>query len=176
VRRRRALRIGGATLGVLFVGAQLVHRPDLRNPPVVPERRLQAHVQVPPDVDSVLRRACYDCHSGETRWPAYARVAPVSWLVARDVRQARADLDFSAWDTDPDREPTPSQRLGGICSDLRRGIMPLRSYVLMHPRARVSPSDVVRVCEWTDSARARLATVAPGGTAPHVRSAHAADR
>jgi hypothetical protein len=112
---------------------------------------------VPSGVESILRRACYDCHSNETRWPLYARVAPVSWLVARDVRQARADLNLSEWDTDPDREPTPSQRLGGICSDLRRRIMPPRSYLLMHPSARVSAADVELVCRWTETARSALA-------------------
>lgn len=145
-----------ATLFVWFVLAQFVQRPNLENPPVAPERRLQAHVPVPADIDTILRRACYDCHSNETRWPLYARIAPGSWLVARDVRQARSDLNFSEWGTDPDREPTPAQRLGGICSDLRKGTMPLRSYLLLHPRARVSPPEVERVCQWTTAARAQV--------------------
>jgi hypothetical protein len=140
----------------LFGAAQLIRRPALDNPPVVPARLLQAHVPVPADIDSILRRACHDCHSNQTRWPFYARVAPISWLVARDVRGARVDLNFSEWSTDPVREPTPSQRLGGICSDLRKGIMPPRAYLLMHRRARVSPAEVERVCQWTTTARERL--------------------
>jgi len=145
------------TLMAAFVVAQFVRRPDFSNPPIAPERVMQAHVRVPADIGAILRRACYDCHSNETHWPFYARVAPVSWFVARDVRQARADLNFSEWGTDPAREPTPAQRLGGICSDLRKDLMPLRSYLLMHPRARVSPAEVERVCEWTRSARERVA-------------------
>jgi hypothetical protein len=145
-----------ASLLALLVVAQFVRRPDMTNPAVVPARRLQAHVEVPPAIDSLLRRACYDCHSSETRWPFYARVAPVSWLVARDVRGGRADLSFSEWGTDPEVEPTPSQRLGGICSDLQRGIMPPRSYLLLHPSARVSPQEVERVCAWTNAERRRL--------------------
>jgi len=117
---------------------------------------VQAHVHVPADVETVLRRACYDCHSNETRWPLYAHVAPASWLVARDVRRARADLNFSEWGTDPVTEPTPAQRLGGICHDLRKGVMPPRSYLLLHPRARVSSAEVERVCEWTSTVRSRL--------------------
>jgi len=152
----RTLRTAGSGLLILFGVAQFLRRPDFHNPPVAPERVLQAHVRVPPDIDAMLRRACYDCHSHETRWPRYARIAPVSWLVARDVRRARADLNFSEWGTDPDREPTPAQRLGGICSDLRKGIMPLRSYLLLHARARMSPADVERVCGWANAARAQL--------------------
>jgi len=156
VSRRRALRAGIAALLVLFFGAQFVRRPDLESPPVASQRQVQAHVEVPADIDAILRRACYDCHSNETHWPLYARVAPVSWFVARDVRQARSDLNLSEWSTDPVREPTPAQRLGGICSDLRKGIMPPRSYLLMHRRARVSPPEVERVCQWTSVAREHL--------------------
>ena len=151
--RRQAFRVGAAALLALFVALQFVRRPSLRNPPVVPDRILQTHVEVPGDVDTILRRACYDCHSNETQWPLYARVSPISMLVARDVRQGRSDLNFSEWGTDTLREPTPAQRLGGICSDLRKGIMPPRSYLLLHPRARVSSAEVERVCRWTRAAR-----------------------
>jgi hypothetical protein len=150
-------RVGAVGGLVLFGILQFIRRPDLGNPSVAPDLTLQSHVAVPADVDEILRRACYDCHSHETRWPLYARLSPVSWLVARDVRQGRSDLNFSEWDTDTLKEPTPTQRLGGICSDLRKGIMPLRSYLLLHPRAQVSPAEVERVCRWTTNARRQLA-------------------
>jgi len=156
VSRGRALRGLAAAVLILFGAVQLIRRPSLDNPPVVPATLFQTHVQVPADVDSTLRRACYDCHSYETRWPWYARMAPVSWLVARDVTGARSDLNFSEWGTDPEREPTPAQRLGGICSDLRKGIMPPRSYLLMHRSARVSPAQIERICQWTTTARQPL--------------------
>jgi hypothetical protein len=156
VGRSRALRTLLALLAVGFAVAQVVRRPRLANPPREPARAIAAHVPVPPEVDRLLRRACFDCHSHETRWPLYARLAPVSWLVARDVRAGRSDLNFSDWSRDPEREPTPDQRLGGICHDVRRGIMPPRSYTLMHPAARLSSTDVERVCAWTAAARAAL--------------------
>jgi hypothetical protein len=161
VKLRRALRAALLTLLVLFGAMQFIRRPDFVNPAILPAGQLQAHVQVPAGIDSILRRACYDCHSHETRWPLYARVAPASWLVARDVRMGRADLNFSAWSTDPVREPTPRQRLGGICSDLRKGIMPPRSYLLLHRQARVLPSEVERICRWTSEARERITAPPP---------------
>ena len=45
----------------------------------------------------ILRRACYDCHSGESRWPIWAYVAPMSWRVVGDVNRARVALNFSDW-------------------------------------------------------------------------------
>jgi len=65
---------------------------DRSNPPVV------ADLQAPVDVKSVLQRSCYDCHSNEVKWPWYSYVAPVSWLVAHDVKEGREELNFSEWD------------------------------------------------------------------------------
>jgi hypothetical protein len=65
---------------------------DRSNPPVTSE------VPASPEARAVLRRACYDCHSNETVWPWYSKVAPVSWLVARDVHKGREELNFSTWD------------------------------------------------------------------------------
>ncbi len=64
---------------------------DTSNPPVT------ADVPASAAVKGILRRACYDCHSNETQWPWYGRIAPVSWLLARDVREGRAELNFSTW-------------------------------------------------------------------------------
>src|SRR5690242_8962779 len=57
----------------------------------------ETEVPAPDSVRVVLRRACYDCHSNETVWPWYSRIAPVSWLLARDVHQGRRELNFSTW-------------------------------------------------------------------------------
>jgi len=113
-------------------------------------------VSVPRHVDSLLRRSCYDCHSADTRWPWYSEVAPISWLIIRDVRHGRSNLDFSRWSTDPMREPTPEQRLRWICRDMRRGIMPPRLYLLAHRNARLSDGDRDALCAWTDEQLRRL--------------------
>ena len=69
------MRRVGLVLAALLVLAQLV--PVARtNPPATTE------LTAPLEVDGLLQRACYDCHSNETRWPWYAYVAPASWLVA----------------------------------------------------------------------------------------------
>ena len=64
-------------LVAFFLAIQVI-RPARTNPPVVPSRALQAHVDVPPEVLSVMKRSCYDCHSNSTVWPWYSNIAPVS--------------------------------------------------------------------------------------------------
>src|SRR5438874_1058331 len=77
-------------LGTVLVAIQLV--PVERTNPSATKP-----IEAPAEVTAVLRRSCYDCHSNETRWPWYAYVAPVSWLVADDVKDGRAKLNFSSW-------------------------------------------------------------------------------
>jgi hypothetical protein len=88
---RRWIILSGVLVLAVLVGIQLVPV-DTSNPPVT------ADVPTSPEVKAVLRRACYDCHSNETTWPWYSRVAPVSWLIAQDVHEGRAELNFSRWD------------------------------------------------------------------------------
>lgn len=150
----RILKAAAGLVVVALVGAQFF-RPARENPPVQPEARLEALAQVPAPVGDLLRRACYDCHSNETRWPWYSQVAPVSWLVARDVRLGRGQLNFSAWG-----EYNPYDRadlLDEACEQASSGNMPLAPYVLMHSRARLSPADVAALCAWTSAEAARQA-------------------
>jgi len=163
--RRRRAGVAAAALAGVFAAAQWVGpgrpaRGAAANGPI------EAHVGVPAEVDAVLQRACYDCHSNGTRWPAYSRVAPVSWLVGKHVREGRASLDFSDWSTDPTVEPTPEQRLGGICHDLREKIMPPRSYRMMHPSSKVSDDEVRLLCAWAREAAAGLPRHAPPPSTP----------
>lgn len=133
---RRAL-IGGV---VLFVGIQFVPV-DRTNPPVVTE------LEAPDPVLAVLRRACYDCHSHETRWPWYSRVAPMAWLVADHVHEGRGDLNFSEWPAFDFEEVEEAGE--DIRKQVEKGKMPLPSYLLLHPEARLSEADRRILIDWT---------------------------
>lgn len=123
----------------LFAAIQLV--PVSRtNPPV------QSNVSVPAAVDSILRRACYDCHSNETRWPWYSRVAPISWWLADHVKDGRKDLNFSEWPVF-DFE-AQDLAFGDITTQLKKGKMPPASYKLGHPEARLDERERGILLEW----------------------------
>jgi hypothetical protein len=149
----RSVGIAGGVLAAVFVGLQFVG-PARINPPTDPSLRLEAQGPVPEPVAATLRRACYDCHSHETTWPWYSRVAPPAWLVAHDVNEGRDHLNFSRWG-----EYNPFDRadmLEDACKEAKAGKMPLRPYLLMHPDARLSPQDVDALCAWTSGESARL--------------------
>jgi len=118
------------------------------NPPVVPSQSLQAHVDVPPDVQRVLKRACYDCHSSETVWPWYAHVAPVSWYVAHDVNVGRSHINFQNWEAQVSPQEG-QEHLGLICKLVRNGNMPPADYRVMHKGTDVSPQETSAICAWS---------------------------
>jgi hypothetical protein len=98
------------------------------------------------DVERILRHACYNCHSNETSWPWYSRVAPVSWLVASDVHDAREHLNFSSW-----RSLTSGDRAlakKDIWEHIERGEMPPARYVIMHSEAKLSDAEKAKIRRW----------------------------
>lgn len=144
----RILRRLPLILFVLLVVAQLV-RPAKTNPPSNPSANLMT--KAPHDVAQIFDRACRDCHSNETRWPLYSQVAPMSWLVAYDVREGRDHFNYSEWTSiDPDDQ---DKLLGGVCTLAKKGRMPLWQYVLIHRGAKLSPTEVTTLCTWSEKMR-----------------------
>jgi cytochrome c551/c552 len=140
---RRALWLGLAALVI----AQ-AFRIDKTNPPA------QQNVAAPPEVAAVLRRACYDCHSNETVWPWYSNVAPISWLLARDVREGRRELNFSAWNAYDAKKQ--AKKLKDTAKEVAKGGMPPWLYTAMHPHAALSQIDAERLRAWTAEEKAKL--------------------
>jgi hypothetical protein len=99
------------------------------NPPVTAEPTWDAA-----STRLLAKRACFDCHSNETRWPAYASLAPVSWLVQRDVEAGRAVLNFSEWQRRQKEAHDAAEKV-------RKGDMPLPIYAAMHGDARLTPAE-----------------------------------
>jgi hypothetical protein len=135
----RNLLIAGV---VGFVALQLfpakvlgIHTEEIgKNPP---ERY---KLDAPPEVAAILRRACYDCHSNETEWPLYSRIAPGSWLMARDIHNGRNHLNFSKWaDVDEDER---KDDLENCWEQVSTGEMPKWFYIFpFHPSAKLSAAD-----------------------------------
>jgi hypothetical protein len=126
----------GKVFGFLFLLAllgfaliQLIpYGRDHTNPPVVQEPNWDAQTR------AIAKRACFDCHSNETVWTWYSNIAPVSWLVQRNVDKGRDELNFSEWETGEDEAED-------IAEVIQEGEMPLPIYLIMHPEARLSEAE-----------------------------------
>ena len=133
-----------------FVVAQLFN-PARTNPPV--KNDFLATTQPPAAVVASLRAACYDCHSHETIWPWYAKIAPVSWLVVSDTTEGREHLNLSDWPIEPDRAIKKLDRINEALTD---GDMPPKKYTLIHANARLTEAQRKEILDWTDAAAAKL--------------------
>ncbi|MGH7894396.1 MAG: heme-binding domain-containing protein [Candidatus Binatia bacterium] len=153
--KRWVVKVGLAGV-VLVVAAQVV--PVARTNPAVTR-----DVAAPVLVAALLRQACYDCHSRETVWPWYSRVAPVSWLVAHDVNEGRETVDFSAWDQYGPRRQ--AKLLAEVMESIEEGEMPPWYYVLMHPSAHLGEPARATLVAWAREMRERSVPSAPGSTA-----------
>lgn len=140
--------IGGAI--AVLVGMQFV-QPVRTNPPSDPGASFEAVVRPPAEVAKTLRRACGDCHSNQTAWPWYSRLAPVSWFIVQDVNEGRAHLNLSDWN-----RPGPEGEAPGfneVCEEVRGGKMPPSSYTFLHKNARLTQGEVATVCAQAQAER-----------------------
>lgn len=116
---------------VLLVIIQFIpYGKDHTNPPVVSELNWDSQ-----QTRDLTKRACFDCHSNETLWPWYSNLAPISWLVYRDVVEGRSRLNFSDWQNNRLEGP------GELTSIINEGEMPPFQYLLMHSSAKLSSTE-----------------------------------
>jgi hypothetical protein len=141
---RKSLKYGGLVVVLLLIVLQFV-RPDLANPPVDPSVTFEAVAKPNAEVAAIVQRACYDCHSHNTTWPWYSRIAPVSWLMAKHVKEGRAHLNFSQWNLFS--AEMSRIRLKEACQQSRQKEMPLWNYLLLHPQARLTEKDMDILCQ-----------------------------
>ncbi len=127
--KRVVIAMAGMAIVIQFVPYGRAHD----NPPVVAE----------PAWDSAMTRelavrACFNCHSNETEWPWYSNLAPMSWMVQRDVDEGRDALNFSEWHL-------PQEEADESAETVRDGEMPPRIYQLT--RARLSDEELDRLAQ-----------------------------
>ena len=124
-----------------FIAIQFI--PMKKTNPAVDEA---INLQAPTEVTSILKRACYDCHSFETKWPSYSDIAPISWSVIGHVNDGRKAFNFSTWKEIP--KEIKSKRLKRAIKTINNGMMPLPNYVKFHDEAILSDGDKKILVDW----------------------------
>ena len=127
--RRFIFWLGAALIAAIGAIQLVPYGRGHTNPPVRQEPAWDR-----PQTRLLAVRACFDCHSNETVWPWYSNVAPVSWLIQRDVDEGRRALNYSEWDRGQ-KEARESAK------SVRKGEMPPWFYVLPGTSAHLTPAE-----------------------------------
>jgi hypothetical protein len=164
---RKMLRIIGIGLLIVFIGIQLI-RPNQTNPPVDPKTDFLTLTQPPTEIATMIRNTCYDCHSHETKYPWYANIAPVSWILQDHIMEGRESLNFSKWGTpeafgEGEEGEGSGEALEEIVEVIQEGEMPLWDYKLMHPEARLNESQKTQLIAWFQNVPGGNAARSTGG-------------
>ena len=97
-------------------------------------------------VMGIFKKACYDCHSNEIKYPWYSSVAPISWVIDDHIKEGRKALNFSTWEKYTDEEKNDHLK------DIFRTVyapMPLQSYIWLHKEADLTKEERKQVRDWT---------------------------
>jgi Haem-binding domain len=104
-------------------------------------------LDAPPEVEAILRESCMECHSHETRWPWYTKLAPAKWLMARDVRRGRSHFNMSEWGGTDEQERQLDKETAW--EEIEEGEMPLKVYIYpMHLGARLDDEEKAKLKAW----------------------------
>lgn len=136
------------------------------NPRTAPHQGVESLLQntsLPREARQVLVSKCADCHSNETRWPIYSRIAPASWLIERDVIDARSKMNLSNWQ----ELAADSQEimLGKILHEAKSGQMPPVQYRLLHRQSQLTSQDVAALSAMAVGGEYESAANSPGDAA-----------
>lgn len=144
---KKALRITGLVIALALIGIQFVRHAPNQGLPEGPQS-IVAHHPVPAPVRLVLQRACYDCHSNRTNYPWYAAVQPVAWWLNDHIVHGKSELNFSEFASYEPRRAV--RKLQAVADEVHERHMPLPSYRLVHPEAKLSDADVALLTTWAE--------------------------
>ncbi|MCF6356230.1 MAG: heme-binding domain-containing protein [Draconibacterium sp.] len=119
-----------------------------KNSGEISENHILKKEQIPENIRSVLENSCLDCHSNQTKYLWYHNIAPVSWMVNKHVVAGKSELNFSDWGELDIFGKIAT--LEDICKEVERNEMPLKEYVLLHKKAKLTDDKIAELCEWTE--------------------------
>jgi hypothetical protein len=152
MKRRRIVLAAGALLTASVTFSFIHPWGNVRN--TKSDAPLMEGTNVPEPVKAVLVNKCADCHSENTKWPVYSRLAPGSWLMERDVHEGREHLDMSRWQSFG--LDMKVELLTKIASEAHSAEMPPKQYVLIHRSAKLTTGEGDLVYAWAKAERKRL--------------------
>ena len=143
---------------IAFIALQFVQPARNNNGQVLPAD-ISKTVSVPENVNTILKTACYDCHSNHTDYPWYSYLQPVGWILYNHITNGKTELNFSEFGSYATRRQ--QSKLKAIATQIKDGEMPLFSYTILHKNARLSKDEKSLIINWAQNAKDSLDKINP---------------
>jgi len=138
---------------VVIIAIQFIQPARNENGQVLPTD-ISKMYNIPAPVHDLLKNSCYDCHSNHTNYPFYTNIQPVGWILARHIKNGKAELNFSEFGSYSIRKQ--KNKLNSIVNSLKDETMPLSSYTLIHKNARLTKDEKAMIIDWADKTKDSL--------------------
>jgi len=140
-------------IGIALIAIQFV-KPDRNKSDQVFTTDISKTISIPDNVRTILKNACYDCHSNNTVYPWYSNVQPMCWLMDHHIKKGKQELNFSEFGSYPPRRQI--SKLDGIANSVRDDIMPLWSYKFMHKNAQLNAGEKALIINWVERSKENI--------------------
>jgi hypothetical protein len=134
-------------LAIVIVGIQFFQIETHSTP--LPAAPMKSVIPVPQDVQSILKKSCSDCHSQQTEYPWYTKIQPIGWWINHHIEEGRMEFNMDQFGNYPIKRQ--EHLLEEIVEVVESGEMPMSSYVLMHPKSKLSSSEKKLLTDWASA-------------------------
>jgi hypothetical protein len=144
---KRGVKLAGIGLAAGLLVIQFI-QPEKNMRPVDPKEDLLMVASPPEHLAELIKKSCYDCHSNQTVYPWYSKVAPVSWYLQKHIKEGKEDMNASEYGSMDKADKI--KLLVDFCEVVEAGKMPLVTFTLIHKAARLSQEDKEAICIWSE--------------------------
>lgn len=146
------------SLGILVTVLVVIQffQPEPNDSPPGPDDIFTVSPQITPEIRNMMVASCTDCHSNQTNYPWYGRIAPVAWILGSHIREGKEQLNLSEWGSLSDRKKISA--LQDMAEVVEKGEMPLKGYTRFHPNARLSADQLDKLIHWLEEESMRILT------------------
>ena len=138
---------------IVFIAIQFV-QPGRNKSLEITASDISRTINIPDSVKTLLKHACYDCHSNYTDYPWYAYVQPLGWILSDHIQKGKKELNFSEFGSYTHRKQL--SKLKATAGQVNENKMPLSSYKWMHSNARLTKDEKALIIKWTELSKDRL--------------------
>jgi hypothetical protein len=138
---------------IVFIAIQFVRPAENKNGQASPAD-ISKIDSVPENVQAILKRSCYDCHSNHTNYPWYSNIQPAGWWLSSHIKDGKAELNFSEFGQYSIRRQR--SKLNSIAKTVEDGTMPFPSYAFIHKEAALTKDEKALIINWANKTKDNL--------------------